>query len=42
VALGLTGLTLAFATLGVNATPAGLGIAFTGKFFGVLLALFIL
>lgn len=42
VALGLTGLTLAFAALKVSATPAGLGIAFTGKFFGVLLALFIL
>jgi hypothetical protein len=37
-ALSLTGLTLLIAALGVRAAPEGLNIAFTGKFFGVLLA----
>lgn len=41
-ALTLTGLTLAFAALGVKVVPEGLALAFTGKFFGVLLALGIL
>jgi uncharacterized membrane protein YraQ (UPF0718 family) len=36
--LTLTGLTLLTAALGVKASSAGLAIAFTGKFFGVLLA----
>jgi uncharacterized membrane protein YraQ (UPF0718 family) len=38
IALTLTGLTLLTAALGMKASPAGLTIAFTGKFFGVLLA----
>ena len=38
IALALTALTLLFAALGVKASPTGLSIAFTGKFFGVLLA----
>ena len=38
LALALTGLTLSIAALGVRASPEGLDIAFTGKFFGVLLA----
>jgi uncharacterized membrane protein YraQ (UPF0718 family) len=37
-ALTLTGLTLLIAALGIQSSPAGLNIAFTGKFFGVLLA----
>jgi len=37
LALMLTGLTLLIAALGVKASPEGLNIAFTGKFFGVLL-----
>jgi hypothetical protein len=37
-ALGLTGLTLAVAALGVSVSSEGLSIAFTGKFFGLLLA----
>lgn len=42
LALSLTGLTLVFAALGISVSPAGLVIAFTGKFFGVILALLIL
>lgn len=38
IALTLTGLTLLTAALGMKAAPAGLTIAITGKFFGVLLA----
>jgi hypothetical protein len=38
IALTLTGLTLLIAALGVKDSPEGLNIAFTGKFFGVLLA----
>ena len=38
VALTLTGLTLLTAALGIKASPAGLSIAFTGKFAGVLAA----
>jgi uncharacterized membrane protein YraQ (UPF0718 family) len=38
VSLALTALTLLFAALGIKASPEGLSIAFTGKFFGVLLA----
>jgi uncharacterized membrane protein YraQ (UPF0718 family) len=38
IALTLTGLTLLTAALGMKASPEGLTIAFTGKFFGVLLA----
>ena len=38
IALTLTGLTLLIAALGVSVSPEGLNIAFTGKFFGVLLA----
>jgi hypothetical protein len=38
-ALGLTALTLLMATLGITVTSAGLQIALTGKFIGVLLAL---
>ncbi len=41
-ALGLTGLTLMVASLGVKAVPDGLQIALTGKFIGVLIALAIL
>jgi hypothetical protein len=37
-ALSLTGLTLLIAALGIQASQEGLSIAFTGKFFGVLLA----
>jgi uncharacterized membrane protein YraQ (UPF0718 family) len=37
-ALALTGLTLLIAALGVKASPEGLNVAFTGKFFGVMLA----
>jgi hypothetical protein len=39
VAMGLVGLTLLFAALGMKPQPAGLEILFTGKFFAVLLAL---
>jgi uncharacterized membrane protein YraQ (UPF0718 family) len=38
IALTLTGLTLLTASLGIEASSAGLTVAFTGKFFGVLLA----
>ena len=38
IALALTGLTLVAAALGMKASPEGLALAFTGKFFGVLLA----
>jgi len=38
IALTLTGLTLLTAALGIEASPAGLSIAFTGKFAGVLVA----
>lgn len=38
MALTFTGLTLLIAALRIRASPAGLNIAFTGKFFGVLLA----
>jgi uncharacterized membrane protein YraQ (UPF0718 family) len=41
-ALGLTGLTLLVAALGIKATPEGLNVAFTGKFTGVLLTLAVL
>lgn len=41
-ALGLTALTLLVAALGMQAYPEGLLIQFTGKFFGVLLALLVL
>jgi uncharacterized membrane protein YraQ (UPF0718 family) len=37
-ALALTAFTLLIAALGIKASPEGLQIAFTGKFFGVLLA----
>jgi uncharacterized membrane protein YraQ (UPF0718 family) len=37
IALTFTGLTLLIAALGVKVSPEGLSIAFTGKFFGVLL-----
>jgi len=37
-ALIMTALTLLIAALGIKASPQGLNIAFTGKFFGVLLA----
>ncbi len=39
IALGLTGLTLLVAALGMQAQPEGLLVQFTGKFFGVMLAL---
>ncbi len=39
IATGLTALTLLVATLNVQAGAAGLSIGFTGKFFGVLIAL---
>ena len=39
---GLVGLTLIFAALSVNPYPGGVAIAFTGKFFGVLLAIILL
>ncbi len=42
VALGLVGLTLAVAALGMKPHAGGLDILFTGKFFGVLLALALL
>jgi uncharacterized membrane protein YraQ (UPF0718 family) len=42
IALGLTALTLAVASLGVQATPAGLLVSVPGKFIAVLLALGIL
>jgi uncharacterized protein len=38
IALTLTGLTLLIAALGMKSLPAGLNLAFTGKFFGVLLS----
>ncbi|HEX9838463.1 MAG TPA: permease [Anaerolineales bacterium] len=38
IALMLTGLTLLIAALGIKPSPEGLTLAFTGKFFGVLLA----
>jgi hypothetical protein len=38
IALMLTGLTLLIAALGMKASPEGLTLALTGKFFGVLLA----
>ena len=41
-ALGLTGLTLMVAALGMKAAPDGLQIALTGKFIGVLIALAVL
>ncbi len=41
-ALGLTALTLLVAALGMQAQPEGLVIRFTGKFFGVILALLVL
>ncbi|MDO9131114.1 MAG: permease [Anaerolineales bacterium] len=41
-ALGLTGLTLMVAALGMNAAPDGLQIAMTGKFIGVLITLAVL
>lgn len=39
ISLGLVSLTLAMAALGMKPYPGGLEILFTGKFFGVLLAL---
>ncbi|MBN1147991.1 MAG: permease [Anaerolineales bacterium] len=42
IALGLVGLTLLTAALGMNPHSGGLDILFTGKFFGVLLALGVL
>jgi uncharacterized membrane protein YraQ (UPF0718 family) len=42
VAMGLVGLTLLTATLGMQPHAGGLDILFTGKFFGVLLALVVL
>ena len=42
IALGLTALTLSVASLGMRASPAGLVVAFPGKFFAVLLALGVL
>lgn len=41
-AMGLVGLTLLTAALGMKPHAGGLDILFTGKFFGVLLALFVL
>ena len=38
IGLALTGLTLLTAALGIQVAPEGLTVAFTGKFFGVLLA----
>jgi uncharacterized membrane protein YraQ (UPF0718 family) len=42
IALGLVGLTLLTAALGIQPHASGLDILFTGKFFGVLLALVVL
>ncbi len=42
IALGLVGLTLLTASLGMQPHAGGLDIRFTGKFFGVLLALWLL
>jgi hypothetical protein len=42
IALGLVGLTLLVAALGMSPHPGGLNILFTGKFLGVLLALAVL
>ena len=42
ISTGLVGLTLLIASLGVNPYPGGITIAFTGKFFGVLLSILIL
>jgi hypothetical protein len=42
IALGLVGLTLLTAALGIKPHAGGLDILFTGKFFGVLLALVVL
>jgi uncharacterized membrane protein YraQ (UPF0718 family) len=39
IALGMVGLTLLIAALGMQPHPGGLDILFTGKFFGVLVAL---
>ena len=40
IAMGLTALTLLAATLNIQASTAGLSVGVTGKFFGVLIALF--
>ncbi|MEW5868172.1 MAG: permease [Chloroflexota bacterium] len=42
VSTGLVGLTLLVAALGMSPHPGGLALAFTGKFFGVLLAILLL
>jgi uncharacterized membrane protein YraQ (UPF0718 family) len=42
IATGLVGLTLAIAALGVTPHPGGLTLAFTGKFFGVLVSLILI
>ncbi len=42
ISTSLVGLTLIFATLSVNPYPGGVAIAFTGKFFGVLLSILLL
>jgi len=42
IATGLVGLTLAIAALGVIPYPGGLTLAFTGKFFGVLVSLIVI
>ena len=41
-AIGLIGVTLLVAAVNMQATPAGLSVGFTGKFFGVLFALAVL
>jgi uncharacterized membrane protein YraQ (UPF0718 family) len=41
-AIGLIGVTLLVAAMNMQATPAGLSVGFTGKFFGVLFALAVL
>ena len=42
ISTGLVGLTLIFAAISVNPYPGGVAIAFTGKFFGVLLSIILL
>jgi len=42
IAMLLTALTLLVATLNIQAGPAGLSVGFTGKFFGVLIAVIVL
>ncbi len=42
ISTGLVGLTLLIASIGVNPYPGGVTLAFTGKFFGVLLSTIVL